>query len=158
MPGTRKPGKEPTHMPRSKVSEDDRRRVAKACLSCRRTKQKCDGLAPCAACVGRGQDTSCAYSRHPRSYGARRRAQPRPVVDEASDQIPGTASSPANPSPPAAAAISGCSSRDHTSQMESLAPGYELFIPKLSRTLRDTEGNVSRCKALLEFERGDLAC
>ncbi|KAL3456972.1 fungal-specific transcription factor domain-containing protein [Aspergillus heterothallicus] len=60
-------------MPRPKVSDKDRRRIAKACLHCQSTKQKCDGNTPCSACVRHRRSESCAYSDHVRSYGHRRR-------------------------------------------------------------------------------------
>ncbi|KAJ5383412.1 hypothetical protein N7517_001323 [Penicillium concentricum] len=59
-------------MPRPKVDPRFRKRTAKACVYCRMTKQKCDGLAPCEQCVRRNRSTSCAYSPHEQSFGHRR--------------------------------------------------------------------------------------
>ncbi|KAB8231336.1 uncharacterized protein BDW43DRAFT_282791 [Aspergillus alliaceus] len=62
-------------MPRPKVDERFRKRIAKACTYCQKSKQKCDGLKPCALCVRRDQSASCAYSPHVRSYGRNRSRQ-----------------------------------------------------------------------------------
>ncbi|KAL2869596.1 transcription factor domain-containing protein [Aspergillus lucknowensis] len=67
-------------MPRAKVSEESRRRIAKACLHCQSSKQKCDGKSPCSACVRRHCPASCAYSDHVRSYGHRRRRTQKAVL------------------------------------------------------------------------------
>jgi hypothetical protein len=64
-------------MPRPKVLEDSRRRVAKACLYCQASKSKCDGQKPCAPCVRRSRSSGCAYSAHERSYGVHRRRTER---------------------------------------------------------------------------------
>src|SRR5688572_22969515 len=74
-------------MPRPKVTEQVRRRVAKACITCQATKQKCDGRAPCAPCARRGQTAACSYSSHERAYGARRRRRQKGTRDETSGQI-----------------------------------------------------------------------
>ncbi|KAH8821928.1 hypothetical protein F5884DRAFT_107910 [Xylogone sp. PMI_703] len=59
-------------MPRPKVLDKDRRRILNACIFCRRTKQKCDGLIPCVQCQRRGRASTCAYSSHKRSCGHHR--------------------------------------------------------------------------------------
>lgn len=60
-------------MARSKVREEQRQRIAKACLDCQASKQKCDGKTPCLQCLKRGRSNSCAYSTHERSYGRQRK-------------------------------------------------------------------------------------
>lgn len=60
-------------MPRPKVLQESRQRIAKACLYCQMAKQKCDGHTPCSQCQKRGKSNTCAYSAHERSYGRRRR-------------------------------------------------------------------------------------
>ncbi|KAJ0418645.1 fungal-specific transcription factor domain-containing protein [Aspergillus carlsbadensis] len=65
-------------MPRPKVQESNRRRIANACLHCQSSKLKCDGKSPCTTCARRQQAESCAYSDHVRSYGQRRRRKQKP--------------------------------------------------------------------------------
>lgn len=47
-------------MPRLKDKDAERRRVARACDSCRRRKEKCDSLQPCAGCTKR--NIKCEFS------------------------------------------------------------------------------------------------
>jgi hypothetical protein len=52
-------------MPRPKVSDENRRRVAHACDNCKRRKEKCDGANPCNLCRRRGREPECHYSDGP---------------------------------------------------------------------------------------------
>ncbi|KAJ3545391.1 hypothetical protein NM208_g2523 [Fusarium decemcellulare] len=52
-------------MPRSKVDPRLRRRVAQACDTCKRRKEKCSGLSPCNQCQARGVEYDCRYSKNP---------------------------------------------------------------------------------------------
>ncbi|KAI2469251.1 hypothetical protein F4781DRAFT_234683 [Annulohypoxylon bovei var. microspora] len=47
-------------MTRPKVDPDKRQRTAQACDSCKRRKQKCNGLKPCSTCMKRSLD--CLYT------------------------------------------------------------------------------------------------
>ncbi|KAL1845315.1 hypothetical protein VTK73DRAFT_694 [Phialemonium thermophilum] len=47
-------------MARPKVPDDKRQRTARACNSCKRRKQKCNGLKPCNTCTKR--DLACIYT------------------------------------------------------------------------------------------------
>ncbi|KAF7543054.1 hypothetical protein G7Z17_g11055 [Cylindrodendrum hubeiense] len=47
-------------MTRPKVPEDKRQRIAQACDTCKRRKQKCNGLQPCNPCTKR--NAHCTYS------------------------------------------------------------------------------------------------
>ncbi|KAI0887367.1 uncharacterized protein GGS22DRAFT_108276 [Annulohypoxylon maeteangense] len=47
-------------MTRPKVDPDKRQRTAQACDSCKRRKQKCNGLKPCSTCLKRSLD--CLYT------------------------------------------------------------------------------------------------
>ena len=125
-------------MPRPKVTEQARRRVAKACITCQATKQKCDGRAPCAPCDRRGQTAACSYSSHERSYGARRRRQQKGPRDETSGQILSTS--------PVDSSANDRSSRHHPppNQTDSPSARIEVTIPKLSRALHDTKGRVRK--------------
>lgn len=64
-------------MPRPKVDPRFRKRIAKACVYCRMTKQKRDGLTPYGQCMRRDRSTSCAYSPHEQSFGRRRNRRER---------------------------------------------------------------------------------
>ncbi|KIA75443.1 hypothetical protein HK57_00087 [Aspergillus ustus] len=77
-------------MPRPKVPESARRRIAKACVQCQSTKQKCDGKSPCSSCLRRRQAESCAYSDHVRSYGHRRRREPKSTTNRNPNEADGT--------------------------------------------------------------------
>jgi ribosomal protein L37AE/L43A len=48
------------NMTRPRVPDDKRQRTAQACDSCKRRKQKCNGLNPCQTCVKRR--LTCAYT------------------------------------------------------------------------------------------------
>ncbi|KAL2793709.1 fungal-specific transcription factor domain-containing protein [Aspergillus keveii] len=76
-------------MPRPKVQESNRRRIAKACLHCQSSKLKCDGKSPCTACARRQQPESCAYSDHVRSYGHRRRRAQKPASNTKPNEADG---------------------------------------------------------------------
>lgn len=59
--------KEPTHKPKQ-----TRKRIPRTCAQCRKRKQKCDSLKPCAVCKLRGEADLCDYEG----------AQPTRVLDE----------------------------------------------------------------------------
>ncbi|RMD43285.1 hypothetical protein DV735_g1824, partial [Chaetothyriales sp. CBS 134920] len=49
-------------MPRPRVRDEDRKRVAQACDTCKRRKEKCDGQHPCLLCKRRGREADCAFT------------------------------------------------------------------------------------------------
>lgn len=49
-------------MPRPRVKDEDRKRVARACDTCKRRKEKCDGQHPCLLCKRRGREPECVFS------------------------------------------------------------------------------------------------
>ncbi|RMZ79710.1 hypothetical protein DV738_g3146, partial [Chaetothyriales sp. CBS 135597] len=49
-------------MPRPRVRDEDRKRVAQACDTCKRRKEKCDGQHPCLLCRRRGREAECAFT------------------------------------------------------------------------------------------------
>ena len=135
-------------MPRPKVTEELRRRIATACLHCKEIKQKCDGRTPCAPCNRRGLSAACAYSVIPRSYGARRQRRKKRIVEDEPRQTPRTSS------PNASQPTTFTEQTDQTlqnvvsnnsSQLHSSPVGIDVAIPKLSRTMYDTKGKV--CKS-----------
>ncbi|KAF3763992.1 hypothetical protein M406DRAFT_95506 [Cryphonectria parasitica EP155] len=54
---------------RRRVADDARVRSAKACQRCRRLKEKCDGLQPCARCQRSGRDCCFAPTAQPGTLG-----------------------------------------------------------------------------------------
>lgn len=48
-------------MARRRVNPLERKRVARACETCRRRKEKCDGKLPCRHCKTRNKAESCCY-------------------------------------------------------------------------------------------------
>lgn len=66
-------------MPTSKVPDSERRRCAKACRTCKRRKERCDGLQPCRRCDSRGDGAGCDYARAPAPRRAGRRPSEDPV-------------------------------------------------------------------------------
>lgn len=124
-------------MPRPRVTEELRQRIAKACLYCQATKQKCDGLTPCSSCSKRGRSTSCAYSSHIRSYGVHRRRRSKPSEENHSGQSCAELST--TPSPHDRVPSHLQRSDDAPSQSTSI----EVPIPKLSQKVYDTNGRAS---------------
>lgn len=115
-------------MPRPKVSEQYRRRIAKACLYCQTAKLKCDGLLPCVQCVKRNKFTSCAYSSHERSYGSRRRRR-KDVETAKSSTTPTMDPSSSTPS--------------HSShEVDKASTVADITVPKISHNLYDAKGRV----------------
>ena len=56
-------------MPRPRVRDEDRKRVARACDTCKRRKEKCDGTHPCSLCRKRGREPECTFTE---GFSARR--------------------------------------------------------------------------------------
>uniref|UniRef100_A0A8H7NAU8 Zn(2)-C6 fungal-type domain-containing protein n=1 Tax=Bionectria ochroleuca TaxID=29856 RepID=A0A8H7NAU8_BIOOC len=54
-------------MTRPKVPEERRQRIAQACDTCKRRKQKCNGLKPCGTCLKRS--SICQYTPGPSHDG-----------------------------------------------------------------------------------------
>ena len=117
-----------SNMPREEVSEQDRRRITKACLYCQTSKQKCDGLSPCGQCVKRDRVTACSYSPYERSYGRQRRRQKDRSLEAAV----------ADPS-------ITLNQRGFTNNEIEQDPGVtRIAIPKLLHNVYDTKGRSSR--------------
>ncbi|KAF5005535.1 hypothetical protein FDECE_8028 [Fusarium decemcellulare] len=85
-------------MPRSKVDPRLRRRVAQACDTCKRRKEKCNGVSPCNQCQARGVEYDCRYSKTPqppRDDGLKRRLRQGQVQPQVT--VPGNGPSNAIP-------------------------------------------------------------
>lgn len=52
-------------MPRPAVAPDKRRRIARACDSCKRRKERCNGAHPCSICTRRRKELECNFSDTP---------------------------------------------------------------------------------------------
>ncbi|KAI4665910.1 uncharacterized protein J4E78_003375 [Alternaria triticimaculans] len=71
-------------MTRPKVPPDQRQRTAQACESCKRRKQKCNGLCPCSTCDKR--KFTCIYAdRDPNSPGEDRPPAKRRTIESGND-------------------------------------------------------------------------
>jgi hypothetical protein len=116
------------NMPRPKVLKERRLRIAKACLYCQASKQKCDGLAPCVQCTKRGKSNACVYSAHQRSYGRR----PRDV---------GVGQGSASPSEQALLPSSDMILPESNGMNE---PVGSIAVPKLPHDMFDTKGRRVR--------------
>lgn len=64
-------------MPRPRVRDEDRKRVARACDTCKRRKEKCDGSHPCGLCRKRGREPECTFTE---GFSARRSTGKRESV------------------------------------------------------------------------------
>lgn len=63
-------------MPRPRVQPRNRKRVIQACSTCRYSKKRCSGTAPCSECQKRGLSTTCVLPFHPqRSQKSRNAGQ-----------------------------------------------------------------------------------
>ncbi|KAF4970371.1 hypothetical protein FZEAL_10063 [Fusarium zealandicum] len=49
-------------MPAQRTQSSGRRRCPRACSTCKRRKERCDGLEPCGRCVSRSMAAHCTYS------------------------------------------------------------------------------------------------
>ncbi|KAH5557364.1 hypothetical protein HBI25_134350 [Parastagonospora nodorum] len=132
-------------MTRPKVPPDQRQRTAQACESCKRRKQKCNGLCPCNTCDKR--KFTCVYTdRDPSSPDGRppnkRRAIDGSDLDSPLANDQSTSNTPSNndqshPSPlPARGRRS--SAIQHPSSGHLNAPGVKLETPFKSPGARPT--------------------
>ncbi|RMZ90826.1 hypothetical protein DV736_g1921, partial [Chaetothyriales sp. CBS 134916] len=64
-------------MPRPRVRDEDRKRVAQACDTCKRRKERCDGQHPCLLCKRRGREPECTFTD---GFSARRSSNKRDSV------------------------------------------------------------------------------
>ncbi|KAF6837664.1 hypothetical protein CMUS01_04934 [Colletotrichum musicola] len=72
-------------MGRPPVRPEDRKRSAKACITCRATKKRCDGASPCRPCLNRGNGTSCEYSQQRRTRRPLRQHTPSTLESRSED-------------------------------------------------------------------------
>jgi hypothetical protein len=124
-------------MPRPKVIE--RRRCVKACESCKKRKEKCDGLKPCANCKKRNREDACSYSTcTPGTTFKIHETIPFEVHEEATGNtnqlsamdIPQDVSKDIN-------------GRDELVESNMSACATSAPVPQLSRLLRDAKGKFS---------------
>lgn len=55
----------PLTMPAERSQRGDRRRCLRACETCKRRKERCDGRQPCRRCLARGVDSDCKIAHAP---------------------------------------------------------------------------------------------
>ncbi|OCT52788.1 fungal specific transcription factor domain protein [Cladophialophora carrionii] len=128
-------------MPRPRVKDEDRKRVARACDTCKRRKEKCDGQQPCLLCKRRGREPECVFSDVFSKGGSQRQtstpsSQPITLKDALNE------SNDAEIAIESLLTLSGSRSAAKTPQYDrdlddviSKAP-----VPKLARLLRDGRG------------------
>lgn len=128
-------------MPRPRVKDEDRKRVARACDVCKRRKEKCDGQHPCLLCKRRGREPECVFTEEYSKRGTHRQgstssSQPITLKDALND------SNDAEIAIESLLTLSGSRSAPKSPQYErdqdeivSRAP-----VPKLARLLRDGRG------------------
>src|SRR5262245_60752371 len=78
-------------MPRPRVRPEARRRALQACISCQRSKIRCNSGVPCSTCVRRNRTSSCRYSNDDKteSYGPQQStASPIPTPDVSQHEHP----------------------------------------------------------------------
>lgn len=119
-------------MARHKVNPLRRLRVAQACDSCKRRKEKCNGAEPCALCKSRRREDSCRYTR------SKVLIAPRPLLREAAI---GNDTSDSE-------IHQALNALEDPAQIEvpKLCDGTYLNsapVPKVSRMLRDSRGKFS---------------
>lgn len=66
-------------MPRPKIHDSQRRRAAEACSTCRESKKKCSGTAPCTQCQRRGLSQQCFITYLPRGFRSTKSHAGRPL-------------------------------------------------------------------------------
>jgi len=126
-----------TVMPRPKVVE--RQRCVRACESCKKRKEKCDGLKPCANCKKRKREDSCIYPIRAPSTTFR---SPTTLPFEQHKRVSGnTDESSIIDSPPDISG--GINGSDELVDSNILASATSAPVPQLSRLLRDPRGKFS---------------
>ncbi|EXJ92148.1 hypothetical protein A1O3_00698 [Capronia epimyces CBS 606.96] len=131
-------------MPRPRVKDEDRKRVARACDTCKRRKEKCDGQHPCLLCKRRGRDLECVFSEGYSKRGSRRQdsvassSQPMTLRDALTD------SNDAEIAIESLLTLSGSRSAAKSPQEEKDEDADAVIsrapVPKLARLLRDGRG------------------
>jgi hypothetical protein len=131
-------------MPRPRVDPLQRRRVAQACQSCKRRKEKCDGNIPCRHCKGRKMEQSCQYSsRYSRNntMTSRSDSSSQPLLREETVDY----HSPSNDMESFLdRSIEDYARHESSNQSDTIISNSTAPVPKLSRMLRDEKGKFSR--------------
>ena len=124
-------------MPRNKVHPLDRKRVARACISCRRRKEKCDGERPCRNCQSQKRDHNCQY---PTSQASTSPRLTRPLLQDEN--------SPHNPNSEDILGLLDNAideySQSGASREESINCKTSAPVPKVSRMLVGHNGRFSK--------------
>ncbi|KAH6870983.1 hypothetical protein B0T10DRAFT_541580 [Thelonectria olida] len=130
-------------MPTPKLSKHERRRCVKACSSCKRRKERCDGLRPCGRCSTRGVGQDCSFARPPP-------ASISPMTNFGLGFSPNSHDKPdptdPSPNPPSPGSLS--TNLTHGARQPSeFSPSSHVFhsprvspVPQLSRLIQDCHG------------------
>ena len=125
-------------MPRNKVHPLDRKRVARACISCKRRKEKCDGERPCRNCKSQKRDHTCQY---PTSQASTSPRSSRPLLQDEN--------SPHNPNSEDILGLLDNAideySQPGVSRGDSVTCTTSAPVPKVSRMLVGNNGRFSKC-------------
>ncbi|KAF6822758.1 C6 transcription factor [Colletotrichum plurivorum] len=146
-------------MGRPPVRPEDRKRSAKACITCRATKKRCDGASPCRPCLNRGNGTLCEYSQQRRTRRPARRPdaqlrQHTPSTLESRSEDPS--------SPVSQRQAASCSrrvqdpSRRRDSAVVQVPPGPRPVMMYTCSGEKVFVGNASAI-SFLQFLRGSLS-
>lgn len=132
-------------MPRPRVKDENRKRVARACDTCKRRKEKCDGSQPCLLCKRRAKQDECHYSDGKRPSPSRRQStSSQPSSTRVGETL--SSSRDAEIAVESLLTLSGNRSAARTPRDEPRRPVSATHgpshapVPKLSRLLHDGHG------------------
>jgi hypothetical protein len=127
-------------MPRPKIDEKFRRRIAHACRYCKAKKQKCDGKSPCVQCVKHSRPSACEYAPRENTSGLLRR---RRWVQVETEDINGVSrSEEVQPTVPLDVRNTG-ELRQRDIARKSNEEFSELVVPRRSQVLYNSKGEAS---------------
>jgi hypothetical protein len=131
-------------MPRKKVPALLRRRVARACISCKRRKERCSGSAPCEQCLARRRGEDCQYTVAASASPGPNTS--RPLLCEAT----GSSNDRENEIDQALNALEDLTTpADAGGAKEGVGSFLDAApLPQSSRMLRDSRGKFSKSKNL----------
>lgn len=122
-------------MPRNKVNPLLRRRVARACDSCKRRKERCSGATPCGQCVSRQQQNHCQYTTASQTPPAS-----RPLLRETA----GNNTNIDNEIHRALDALEDLAAPSDVAKQADLSHLNSAPLPRFLRMLRDSNGKFSK--------------
>jgi hypothetical protein len=124
------------NMPRPKVIH--RKRVSRACTTCKRRKERCDGLQPCNRCKYRAKESECAFPEAARSASS---VHVSPLRDQSRDASSELVGSRVSPEPDQDTSSYNSHHDDATATVSASAASAP--VQELSRFLQDPKGKTS---------------